>query len=116
MVVAKPVQTGEPTGHGDVFAVKALTDVDVAEYVRYPERPAPNLAARRAGVVQVERGELVDCTAIRDPNVWSWWKGPVASLRLADDFTLANIAVMLARRSSWSPRFGQFELGGANRA
>lgn len=94
VVVAKPVQTGEPTGHGDIFTVKALTDVDVAEYVRYPEPLAPNLAARRAGVVQVERGELVDWVRqLDDPERVVLVEGAGGLLvRLADDFTLANIA------------------------
>lgn len=94
VVVAKPVQTGAPTGHGDIFTVKALTDVDVAEYVRYPEPLAPNLAARRAGVVQVERGELVDWVRqLDDPERVVLVEGAGGLLvRLADDFTLANIA------------------------
>ena len=94
VVVAKPVQTGEPTGHGDIFTVKALTDLDVAEYVRYPEPLAPNLAARRAGVVQVERGELVDWVRqLDDPERVVLVEGAGGLLvRLADDFTLANIA------------------------
>lgn len=94
VVVAKPVQTGEPTGHGDIFTVKALTDVDVAEYVRYPEPLAPNLAARRASVVQVERGELVDWVRqLDDPERVVLVEGAGGLLvRLADDFTLANIA------------------------
>src|SRR5699024_10787312 len=91
VVVAKPVQTGEPTGHGDIFTVKALTDLDVAEYVRYPEPLAPNLAARRAGVVQVERGELVDWVRqLDDPERVVLVEGAGGLLvRLADDFTLA---------------------------
>lgn len=94
VVVAKPVQTGGPTGHGDIFTVRALTDVDVAEYVRYPEPLAPNLAARRAGVVQVERGELVDWVRqLDDPERVVLVEGAGGLLvRLADDFTLANIA------------------------
>lgn len=94
VVVAKPVQTGEPIGQGDIYTVKTLTDVDIAEYVRYPEPLAPNLAARRAGVVQVDRGELADWIRhLDDPDRVVLVEGAGGLLvRLADDFTLANIA------------------------
>lgn len=97
VVVAKPVQTGEPTGCGDIFTVKALTGVDVAEYVRYPEPLAPNLAARRAGVVQVDRVELVDwIRRLDDPDRVVLVEGAGGLLvRFADDFTLADVVVDL---------------------
>lgn len=97
VVVAKPVQTGESIGQGDIFTVKTLTDVDIAEYVRYPEPLAPSLAARRAGVVQVDRGELADWIRhLDDPERVVLVEGAGGLLvRLADDFTLADIAADL---------------------
>lgn len=66
VTMAKPIQTGEPDGSGDIFSVAAMVNdgaagsqaagapprdlLTVAEYARFPEPLAPNLSARRAGV------------------------------------------------------------------
>lgn len=49
VVVAKPVETGEPEGSGDAVTIAGLVGVETAEFIRYPEPLAPNLTARRAG-------------------------------------------------------------------
>lgn len=49
--VAKPIQTGEPAGRGDLAEVQRLAGVeDVHEFVRYPDPLAPVMAARVAGM------------------------------------------------------------------
>lgn len=58
VVVAKPVQTGEPQGCGDIATIEALTGVAGHELIRYPEPLAPNIAARRAGMRQVTCWEV----------------------------------------------------------
>lgn len=50
VTVAKPLQTGEPDGHGDAATVERLTGLRTIEMRRYPEPLAPNLSARRAGM------------------------------------------------------------------
>src|SRR5699024_3675640 len=64
----------------------------------YPEPLAPNLAARRAGVVQVDRVELVDwIRRLDDPDRVVVVEGAGGLLvRFADDFTLAEVVVDLS--------------------
>lgn len=93
--MCKPVQTGDDA---DASVVQAATGVPVHEFYRFPEPLAPNLAARRAGMAQPEIGEL--CKRIRDidrPGRLVLVEGAGGLLvRLADDFTLADVAVELA--------------------
>lgn len=95
VLVAKPVQTGEEVGCGDIFTVTRLVDVETAEYVRYPEPLAPNLAARRAGLSQLAREEVADwIRALDGPGRVVLVEGAGGLLvRLADDFTLGDIAL-----------------------
>ena len=95
VVVAKPVQTGEPAGNGDAATVSNLAGVETYEFVRYPEPLAPNLSARRAGMPQPDRAELVQwIRSIEAALVLVEGSGGLL-VRLADDFTLADIAVDL---------------------
>ncbi|MEY8579040.1 dethiobiotin synthase [Corynebacteriaceae bacterium 6-324] len=97
VVVAKPVQTGEEAGKGDIFTVSALVDVETAEYVRYPDPLAPNLAARRAGQSQLTQEEVIEwIRALDGPRRVVLVEGAGGLLvRLADSFTLADVAVKL---------------------
>ncbi|AWB83444.1 dethiobiotin synthase [Corynebacterium liangguodongii] len=94
VAVAKPLQTGEPQGAGDAASVASLARVTTHEFARYPEPLAPNLSARRAGIPQADRAELL-----------AWLRGLESTtdvlfvegaggllVRLADTFTLADIA------------------------
>lgn len=57
--VAKPIQTGEPAGHGDLATVESLTGItDLQELARYPEPLAPVMAARRAGMPTCSLSEV----------------------------------------------------------
>ena len=102
VVAAKPVQTGEPDGSGDAVTVERLAGVATAEFRRSPEPLAPTLSARRAGMAQVERSELVEW--IRGLDVPPAGGGARVVLvegaggllvRLADDLTLADVAADL---------------------
>lgn len=98
VLAIKPVQTGEPAGSGDAHTVAALAGVEVAEFVRYPEPLAPNLAARRAGLPQADLGEIA--ARIREldtPDRLLLVEGAGGLLvRLADNWTLADLAWELA--------------------
>lgn len=54
----KPVQTGEIAGAGDMFTLNAHVDIPCYETIRYPEPLAPNLAARRAGMRELNIEEV----------------------------------------------------------
>lgn len=97
VAVAKPVQTGEAAGSGDVATVERLTGIVGEELRRYPEPLAPNLAARRAGMAQVGRAELVEWIRERDiPGGVLLVEGAGGLLvRLADELTLADAAADL---------------------
>lgn len=97
VAVAKPVQTGEPAGSGDAATVERLTGIVGEELRRYPEPLAPNLAARRAGLAQIECAELVEWICARDiPGGVLLVEGAGGLLvRLADELTLADAAVDL---------------------
>lgn len=65
VAVCKPAQTGvSPTGAGDLDAVARLSDPDRrrhhVECVRYPDPLAPNVAARRAGLLPLRMSDAVD--------------------------------------------------------
>ena len=92
VVVAKPVQTGEPAGLGDAPTISRLAGVETREFVRYPEPLAPNLSARRARMPQPNRRELVEWIRNIDAEVVLVEGAGGLLVRLADDFTLADIA------------------------
>lgn len=97
--VVKPAQTGEPVGKGDLATVRQLCpEVDsVTEYARYPEPLAPNIAARRAGLPQLELATVADSIRELDqPGSLVLVEGAGGLLvRLADDWTLADLALEL---------------------
>ncbi|AWB81991.1 dethiobiotin synthase [Corynebacterium yudongzhengii] len=97
VVVAKPVQTGEPEGSGDAFTVARLARVETAEMIRYPEPLAPNLAAARAGMRPPTLAETTTwIRALDAPGRVLLVEGAGGLLvRLADDLTLADIAAAL---------------------
>ncbi|MDU0477638.1 dethiobiotin synthase [Staphylococcus chromogenes] len=94
----KPAQTGEPDGRGDAHTLAQLAGIDTYDFARYPEPLAPNLAARRARLPQLE---LADTAArIRHfdaPGRVVLVEGAGGLLvRLADSWTLADLAQELA--------------------
>lgn len=98
--VAKPVQTGEPEGCGDLATVRRLTGItDVHEFHRYPEPLAPDLAARRAGMPPARLDEV--SRKIRhlddaDPDRVLLVEGAGGILvRLGVGWTVADLAVDL---------------------
>ncbi|MCX7543564.1 dethiobiotin synthase [Corynebacterium sp. P5848] len=100
VTVVKPAQTGEPEGQGDLTTVRRLVGetVTTVEFARYPEPLAPNLSARRAGLRQLD---LVETAAkIRDldtPGRTVLVEGAGGLLvRIADDWTIADLAADLA--------------------
>lgn len=92
VIVAKPVQTGEPAGLGDAPTIARLAGVETREFVRYPEPLAPNLSARRARMPQPDRQELVEWIRGIEADVVLVEGAGGLLVRLADDFTLADIA------------------------
>ena len=97
VVYAKPLQTGEPDNSGDAATVRALAGVEVTEMARFPEPLAPNLSARRAGMTPPTKEELRDWVAGLDaPGRVVLVEGAGGLLvRLADDYTLADVATNL---------------------
>ncbi|HHU68630.1 MAG TPA: dethiobiotin synthase, partial [Corynebacterium sp.] len=97
VIPVKPVQTGEPEGSGDVVSVEKLTGLPGVELARYPEPLAPNIAARRAGMPQVERAELgARIRELDGPDRIVLVEGAGGLLvRLADDLTIGDIAADL---------------------
>ena len=97
VVPVKPVQTGEPDGSGDAVTVERLTGLAGVEFTRYPEPLAPNIAARRAGLPQVERNEVVEGIRRLDaPGRVIVVEGAGGLLvRWADDLTLPDVAADL---------------------
>lgn len=102
--VAKPLQTGEPDGAGDANTVDRLTGVSTHEYIRFPEPLAPNLSARRAGMQVPSLTEVCDwIRALDAENGGEDNTGSVTLVegaggllvRLADDYTIADIAAEL---------------------
>ena len=94
VVAAKPIQTGEEAGQGDAAAVEKLAGITTFERWRYPEPLAPNLAARRAGIQTPSLDEVTEWIRGLDaPERVVLVEGAGGLLvRLADDYTLADIA------------------------
>jgi len=94
VVAAKPIQTGEEPGQGDASAVAKLAGIETFERWRYPEPLAPNLAARRAGIQTPSLDEVAEWIRSLDaPGRVVLVEGAGGLLvRLADDYTLADIA------------------------
>jgi len=94
VVAAKPIQTGEAPGQGDAAAVEKLAGIETFERWRYPEPLAPNLAARRAGIQTPTLDEVAEWIRSLDaPGRVVLVEGAGGLLvRLADDYTLADIA------------------------
>ena len=94
VVAAKPIQTGEEAGQGDASAVAKLAGIETFERWRYPEPLAPNLAARRAGIQTPSLDEVTEWIRSLDaPERVVLVEGAGGLLvRLADDYTLADIA------------------------
>lgn len=94
VVAAKPIQTGEEAGQGDASAVEKLAGITTFERWRYPEPLAPNLAARRAGIQTPSLDEVAEWVRGFDaPGRVVLVEGAGGLLvRLADDYTLADIA------------------------
>lgn len=94
VVVAKPVQTGEPEGSGDAVTVAGLAGVETTEFIRYPEPLAPNLTARRAGQPQLVKEDLLAWISELDALgriVLVEGAGGLL-VRLADDLTIVDLA------------------------
>lgn len=98
VVAAKPFQTGEPAGSGDAPTVRRLAGVDAVDRWRYPEPLAPNLSARRAGIATPPLAEVVAWARGLDaPGRVVLLEGAGGLLvRLADDYTLVDLAAELA--------------------
>lgn len=94
VVAAKPIQTGEEPGRGDASAVEKLAGIATFERWRYPEPLAPNLAARRAGIQTPSLDEVAEWIRSLDaPDRVVLVEGAGGLLvRLADDYTLADLA------------------------
>ncbi|MBA1837463.1 ATP-dependent dethiobiotin synthetase BioD [Corynebacterium sp. zg912] len=97
VVAAKPIQTGEAPGQGDASAVAKLAGIATFERWRYPEPLAPNLAARRAGIQTPSLNEVTGwIRSLNAPDRVVLVEGAGGLLvRLADDYTLADIASAL---------------------
>ncbi|AZA13493.1 dethiobiotin synthase [Corynebacterium choanae] len=110
VTVIKPVQTGEPDGAGDIYTAKQfIPTISTAEFIRYPEPLAPNIAAHRANMEQLDCAEVV--TKIRDihqqclqqanregtaePVVLVEGAGGLL-VRLGDTWTIADVAAGLS--------------------
>ncbi|MEH0146955.1 dethiobiotin synthase [Corynebacterium sp. Q4381] len=98
VVAAKPIQTGEAPGEGDASTVERLAGIETFERWRYPEPLAPNLAARRAGIATPPLQEVAEWVRSLDaPDRVVLVEGAGGLLvRLADDYTLADLASALA--------------------
>ncbi|AKK03062.1 dethiobiotin synthase [Corynebacterium epidermidicanis] len=98
VIAIKPVQTGEPEGHGDAVTVRALSGIETYEFIRYPEPLAPNLAAQRAGMPTLD---LADTAArirgLDRPGRVVLVEGAGGLLvRMAKDWNIADLAAQLA--------------------
>lgn len=64
VTVLKPAQTGiQPGEAGDLADIQRLTGIErVSELARYPEPLAPDTAARRSGLLELELAQVVDAT------------------------------------------------------
>ncbi|HCG2962470.1 TPA: ATP-dependent dethiobiotin synthetase BioD [Corynebacterium striatum] len=89
VVVAKPLQTGDTS---DCATVTRLTGVESRQFKHYPEPLAPNLSARRAGLAQAEKEEVLAWIRSIDADVVLVEGAGGLLVRLADSFTLADVA------------------------
>lgn len=107
VAVVKPAQTGEPVGKGDLATVRevlandpalaqalAQQQVEFFEYARYPEPLAPNLAARRAGMEQLDLAATADKLRALDTEYDIVLVEGAGGLlvRIADNWTIADLA------------------------
>ena len=93
--VVKPAQTGDDS---DIRDIEKLSGVAGREYTHYPEPLAPNIAARRAGMPQLElhaTAERIRHLDADDTVVLVEGAGGLL-VRMADTWTLADLAVELA--------------------
>lgn len=97
VTVVKPVQTGEPPGHGDLRTVTALTGItDTHCFATCPEPLAPVAAARRAGVELPALDETARrIRALDGPGRVVLVEGAGGLLVSLGDHTLADLAVRL---------------------
>lgn len=98
VVAAKPIQTGEAPGEGDAVTVRRLAGIETFERWRFPEPLAPNLAARRAGMATPALNDVAEWVRSLDaPGRVVLVEGAGGLLvRLADDYTLADLAAAVA--------------------
>lgn len=97
--VVKPIQTGEPHGHGDLRTIANLTGLPQShlhEFIRYPEPLAPAIAARRAGMETLSLPDvsrrITTLAATEDPVLV---EGAGGLLVRMGDWTIADLAVEL---------------------
>ena len=96
VAVCKPAQTGVDAGEpGDLAAIAALVgEVDVTECARYPAPLAPETAATRAGLAQLELATVVDSvtelTGTHDLTLVEGAGGVM--VRLGTDLTALDVA------------------------
>lgn len=97
VIPVKPLQTGEPAGSGDAVTVEKLSGIKGTEFLRYPEPLAPNLAARRAGMEQARLDDIAKRVRELDGDGRMVLVEGAGGLlvRLADDWTIADLAVEL---------------------
>ena len=97
VTVVKPVQTGEPPGHGDLRTVTTLTGItDTHCFVTCPEPLAPVAAARRAGVILPGLDETArTLRALDGPGRIVLVEGAGGLLVSLGGYTLADLAVRL---------------------
>lgn len=90
----KPIQTGEQDGAGDIVTIERLTGVLGTEFIRYPEPLAPNLAARRANMEQLElRDVAMKIRELNTENTTPIIEGAGGLLvRMAEGWTIADLA------------------------
>ncbi|WJZ02555.1 dethiobiotin synthase [Corynebacterium freiburgense] len=93
----KPIQTGEPDGSGDIVTIERLTGVLGTEFIRYPEPLAPNIAAQRANMEQLElRDVAMKIRELNTGNTTPIIEGAGGLLvRMAEDWTIADLAAEL---------------------
>ncbi|MGV9826263.1 dethiobiotin synthase [Gordonia sp. NPDC003429] len=96
VAVCKPAQTGmAPDEPGDLAVVEQLSGVhSTLECARYPEPLAPETAAIRAGLPQLDRAELADAVldlAVGHDLTLIEGAGGVL-VRLATDLTIVDVA------------------------
>lgn len=100
VAVLKPIQTGEPEGHGDAPTVRRLAGPEITTdtLYRYPEPLAPATAARRAGMdyADLERtAQWVESFTRSHDYVLVEGAGGVL-VRLGQQWTIADLALRLA--------------------